>query len=88
MNIFRLQMSTLLPAEVEMELTAAERKKLNESDGDFSKAFLKKLASKVKFNSVIVNKLESLIKENPERRNPVFWYHPFNSRKWSCAGLE
>jgi DNA repair protein RadD len=55
-------------AEVEMELTAAERKKLNEVDGDFSKAFLKKLASKVKFNSVIVNKLENLLREDPGRR--------------------
>ena len=57
-----------ITAEVEMELTARERAILDQVDGDYSKGFLTKLASKVKFNSAITEKLKQLIDENPERR--------------------
>jgi len=57
-----------ITAEVEMELSARERAVLDQVDGDYSKGFLTKLASKVKFNSAITEKLKQLIDENPERR--------------------
>jgi len=57
-----------ITAEVEMELSARELAILEQVDGDYSKGFLNKLASKVKFNSAITEKLKELIDENPERR--------------------
>lgn len=57
-----------ITAEVEMELSNRERAILQQVDGDFSLGFLTRLASKVKFNSAITEKLKELIDENPERR--------------------
>ena len=57
-----------ITAEVEMELSDRERAILQQVDGDYSPGFLTRLASKVKFNSAITEKLKELIDENPERR--------------------
>ena len=57
-----------ITAEVEMELSDRERAILQQVDGDYSSGFLTRLASKVKFNSAITEKLKELIDGNPERR--------------------
>ena len=57
-----------ITAEVEMQLTNRERAILDEVDGDYTSGFLKKLASKVKFNSAITQKLEELL--DPEKGDP------------------
>lgn len=57
-----------ITAEVEIELSPRERKILDEVDGDYTPSFLKKLATKVKFNSAITHKLKQLIDEDPKRK--------------------
>lgn len=57
-----------IKAEVEMELTDKERKKLEDIDSDYSLTFLIKLASKFLFNVEITKKLRALLEENPKHR--------------------
>ena len=73
-----------IKAEVEMELTDRERKKLEDIDSDYSLGFLIKLASKFKFNTVITKKLRSLLEEDPKHRILYFGTTVHQSRMIMC----
>jgi len=73
-----------IKAEVEMELTDRERKKLEDIDSDYSLGFLIKLASKFKFNTVITKKLRSLLEEDPKHRILYFGTTVHQSKMIMC----
>jgi len=73
-----------ITAEVEMTLTRREQLILEEIDGDYSVNFLKKLASKVKFNSAITSKLKHLIDDDPLRRILYFGTTVQQSKMMMC----
>jgi len=58
-----------IKAEFEMKLTDYERKKVEDmGNEDYPSSILKKLASKLKFNEIITEKLKELLDKNPNHR--------------------